>query len=483
MSVAEQLNTLREKFAAAGQEQCFEFYDNKKLTDEKEMEQLLASLNELDLEETAVNYESVQHPAEEKEEKLTPFSNNTHLADCTAEEQAEWNTTGLKLIANSQLSVFLLAGGQGTRLGSSKPKGCYDIKMPSGKSLFEFQSQRIIKAIKLAAEQEGKDAKDISVPFYVMTSLATDAGTREFFEKNNFFGLPKADVCFFQQALLPCLTKEGKILMETPTKPARSPNGNGGVWKALVDSGSLDDMKKRGIKYCHLFGVDNALVKVADPLLLGFAECKKITLVNKVVSKINPSESVGVFGLRNGLPGVIEYCELSDEMANARDESGRLSYSAGNIVQHMIAIDMLDVLCGHKLPFHVAHKKIAAVTPEGTTVKPSSNNGIKLEMFIFDVFQYAPDAVCFYVSREEEFSPVKNAPGNPVDSPDSARKLMSEYHTKLAKAAGATIVVPEGFEGEPLFEISPLVSYGGEGLESLCKGKTFTVPYHLSSSL
>lgn len=66
-----------------------------------------------------------------------------------------------------------------------------------------------------------------------MTSDATHAPTVNFFEKSNYFGLPKEDVFFFQQDMLPCITPEGKIIMESAKKVSRAPNGNGGLYSGM----------------------------------------------------------------------------------------------------------------------------------------------------------------------------------------------------------------------------------------------------------
>lgn len=44
------------------------------------------------------------------------------------------------------------------------------------------------------------------------------------------------------------------------------------------------------------------------------------------------------------------------------------------------------------------------------------------------------------VSREEEFAPVKNAPGTPVDSPDTARTILLQLHMSWVAEAGGFVV-------------------------------------------
>ena len=91
--------------------------------------------------------------------------------------------------------------------------------------------------------------------------------------------------------------------------------------------------------------------------------------------------------------------------------------------------------------------------------------GVKLEKFIFDVFPEAKRTCLVEVKREEEFAPVKNAFGAERDSPDTARRALMALRRRWAQAAG----VPVTGAGDEGIEISPLVSYGGEGLRALQK--------------
>jgi UDP-N-acetylglucosamine/UDP-N-acetylgalactosamine diphosphorylase len=226
------------------------------------------------------------------------------------------------MIYHGQVAVLLLAGGQGTRLGSAAPKGCYDIQLPSGKSLFQLQGERILRLQQLASKQAGMHAlqrlmvgKSITIPWYVMTSGPTRKDTEAFFREKHFFGLDSAHVIFFEQGVLPAFTPEGKIILEDADRVSVAPDGNGGVYAALRVSGVLEDMQKRGIAYIHAYCVDNCLVRVADPTFIGYCISKHAQCGAKVVRKIMPHEAVGVVCRMNGKFGVVEYSEISKENA------------------------------------------------------------------------------------------------------------------------------------------------------------------------
>lgn len=271
---------------------------------------------------------------------------------------------------------------------------------------------------------------------------------------------------------------EGKVLLETPSRVAVAPDGNGGLYAATRSPLSstdksrtvLTDLAARKVLYVHAYCVDNCLVRVADPVFLGYCIKNQADCAAKVVPKSYPTESVGVVALRGNKFSVVEYSEISKEQAERRDETGELAFRAGNIANHFYTTEYLNSVESfeEELAFHIARKKIAYVDLEtGETVKPSKPNGMKLEMFVFDVFPYTQRFKVLEVTRNEEFSPLKNAPGTGSDDPETSRKDLLAQHRRFLESAGAT--VKEGVE----IEISPLVSYAGEGLENVT-GKTFT---------
>lgn len=213
------MSNLREKYSKANQEQVLSFYDDLTTGEKARLYESLASIDPDHINKIT---ERALHPPkasdEDAEPKLEPLPEAAvaSILDSKADNIDSWYEAGLDLVAKGQVAVVLMAGGQGTRLGSSAPKGCFNIGLPSGKSLFQIQAERIWKVQQLAEKKSGK--KNIVVPWYVMTSGPTRKPTEQFFEEHNYFGLGKDDVIIFVQGTLPCISNDGKILLESKSK-------------------------------------------------------------------------------------------------------------------------------------------------------------------------------------------------------------------------------------------------------------------------
>lgn len=367
-----------------------------------------------------------------------------------------------------------MAGGQGTRLGFSHPKGMYDIGLPSHKSLFRVQGERIRKLQELAKKLTGKDGH---ITWYIMTSEHTMHPTRAYFEEHHFFGLRDEDIVMFEQGSLPCFDFEGKILLDEKDHISKAPDGNGGLYRALRDQGILADMNRRGVKYLHAHSVDNILIKVADPIFVGYCAKQNADCAAKVVEKSSPNEAVGVVCMVDGKYQVVEYSEITQKTAEMRNSDGRLTFSAGNICNHLFSAAFLNKIGStfeKELKLHVAKKKIPFVDNSGKRVTPEKPNGIKIEKFVFDVFEFAENFVTVEVPRDEEFSALKNADSAGKDCATTSRKDIYHLHKKYIEQAGGSV---EGTE----VEISPLLSYAGEGLEAIVKGQKLKAPVQLTA--
>lgn len=467
---------LLERLKDYGQEDVFSLWDELS-PDEKDL--LVKDIENIDLPRIdriiRCSFHSQGLPAAAIEP--VPESCVSTVEERTMEEREKWWKMGMKAMAEGKFAVLLLSGGQGTRLGSSDPKGCFNIGLPSGKSLFQLQAERILCIQRLAAVTANEGAGIVPIQWYIMTSPFTDEATRKYFESHKYFGLEAEQVTFFQQGTIPCVSKDGRFIMETPYRVAKSPDGNGGVYTALKYSRLLEDMNSRGIKYVDCYGVDNALVRVADPTFLGYFIDKGVSAAAKVVRKAYPQEKVGVF-VRRGKGGplaVVEYSELDPSLCSAvNQETGRLRFCWSNVCLHMFSLDFLNQVANgleKDSIYHLAEKKIPSI--HGHTM------GYKLEQFIFDAFPYTPSTALFEVVREEEFAPVKNANGANFDTPDSARLLVLRLHTRWVVAAGGFLT-----HSVPLYatgvEVSPLCSYAGENLEAICRGRTFHAPCEIS---
>ncbi|MBC2594667.1 UDPGP type 1 family protein [Ruficoccus amylovorans] len=441
---------LREKFKAAGQEQVFRFWDQ--LSGE-ERESLCAQAGQIDLKEIDRLVEDLVFGQGAQGIDLSDLEPAPYTPlpsqGGDAAEWAEAKALGEKALKAGRVAAFVVAGGQGTRLGFDGPKGTYPVTPVRKHSLFQVFAEKILAA----SRRYGKP-----VPWFIMTSHINHAATVKFFEQHAYFGLDEEHVHFFQQGLMPAVDYDGKVLLEEPGKIAMSPDGHGGSLRALVRSGAVATMEKLGIDIVSYFQVDNPLIKIIDPAFIGFHLKGQSEMSSKMLPKAHAREKVGHFCVQRGKTVVVEYSDMPDELAEARDDKGQLRFLGGSIAIHILSREFIGRMGGNNpdasLPFHRADKKIAVVTAEGHQMKPDAPNGVKFEMFVFDALPFAQNPVIIETSRADDFSPVKNAEGD--DSPKTSREDQLREYARWLAAAG--VKVEQDGRGLPAisFEISPL---------------------------
>jgi UDP-N-acetylglucosamine/UDP-N-acetylgalactosamine diphosphorylase len=408
MNEKELLNVLKEH----GQEHIFEAY--KKLDDEGKAK-LAAQVEKIDW--SIVAMAGHKELAQERG-KLEPLS----ALEVTEIERnkAQYEEIGIAAIKASKVGAVLLAGGQGTRLGSDGPKGKYNIGITKDVYIFE----RLIRNLLDVTDKAGS-----FVPLYIMTSDKNNDETVAFFEEKNYFGYPKDYVKFFKQEMAPSVDFNGKLYMESADSLSLSPNGNGGWFYSMAVTGVLNDVKARGIEWLNIFAVDNVLQRIADPVFVGATIDSGRVSGAKVVRKADPHEKVGVLCLEDGKPSIVEYYEMTDEIINSREANGDLSYNFGVILNYLFRVDKLEEIMNTQMPVHVVEKKIPYINENGEYIKPETPNGYKFELLVLDMIHLLDNCLSFEVVRDYEFAPIKNKTG--VDSVESAQALLKKNGVEL----------------------------------------------------
>ena len=388
------------------QEHLLNFFEELTKT---EQEDLLKQISEIDFEQLNNLYTSLVKKEQKSNDKIDTIEYIDKMK-ISENKRQELEQKGADLIKQNKLAAVTMAGGQGTRLGHNGPKGTFEL-FP-GKSLFSILAESLKKAC---------NKYQTTIEWYIMTSEENNDETISFFERNSYFQYKKQAVHFFKQGKLPLVNKNGKILLEEKGKIKLAADGNGSIFVSMLKNGIIEDMKKKNIEWMFIGSVDNCLLKMIDPIFLALTEEKKVLAATKSIVKANPKEKVGVFCRRNGKPSVVEYSEISEEMAEKKDENGELVFGESHIMCNMFNIKLIQQVGNEKLKYHVAFKKSDYINEEGKKVKAEEPNCYKFESFIFDMFERVDNILIMRTKREEEFAPVKNKEG--VDSPETARQL------------------------------------------------------------
>lgn len=366
----------------------------------------------------------------------------------TLSDRVMWDESrkiGRELLSSGKVAAVVVAGGQGTRLGLPLPKGMYAIGPVSGHSLFQIFSEQVLARSRHAGRP---------IPYGIMTSDATHDATVEFFEAQKNFGLPSKELRFFRQGNMPAVDGlTGRALLSEPGRLALSPDGHGGMLRALVRSGWLEELSQHGVETLFYHQVDNPTTQVCDPAFLGWHAQRQAEVSTKVVAKRSAEEKMGVAVSVDGVSKIIEYSDLPADVAAQADAQGKLLLWAGNTAIHAFQIEFLQRIAAGQLvfPFHIARKTVSHLDDAGTIVTPDAPNAFKFEQFIFDLLPLSSRSLIVEADRAAEFNPVKNKEG--ADSPATCQAAMQLLHHRWLREAGANIAEDVPVEIGPLFAL------------------------------
>ena len=473
------LHPLIETYQRAGQGHVFAFFDRLK---PEEQNQLLEEAGEIDLAEIERLTRTLLQKGAAPSLNLAGLEPAPYLPlpehGGDAAEWAKAKVAGEAALRAGRVAAFTVAGGQGTRLGYNGPKGTFPVTPLKQKTLFQVFAEKI----KAAGVRYGRP-----LHWFIMTSHQNHEATESFFQEQAFFGLGRERIHFFRQGRMPAVSLDGKILLETTSSIALSPDGHGGSLRALDRSGALDLMEREGIDTLSYFQVDNPLVRCIDPAFIGWHLLKGSEMSSKMVPKAYPEEKLGHFCAQNGELLVIEYSDLPMDLQRQTDADGKLRYIAGSIAIHVLDRAFVRRMAratgegatgssaakaneGATLPFHRADKKIPTIDAAGNPVKVEKANGVKFEMFVFDALPFAKNPVVIETRRADDFSPVKNADG--VDSPKTCREDQLRQFGRWLRQNGVALATDASGLPAVTLEVSPRFGYDEDSFADAWKKQT-----------
>lgn len=432
-----------------GQEHIFRFWEQLNTV---EKEKLLKQVKDIDFQlmKDLSDKWILSTPKTEVFSQIKPID-VIPLREDTNPKEKEAYECGEEMLRQGKVALFLVAGGQGTRLGYDGPKGTYPIGPITQKSLFQYHAEKIINL---------QNRYHCILPWYIMVSEGNEKATLSFFQAYNFFGLNPENVYFAVQPMVPCLDEQGKFMLDSHCSIAMNPNGHGGTIQTIVEKGILKDARNRGIEILSYFQVDNWAVKVADPRFVGYHILNHAEMSSKIIRKNSLREPVGVHCLCDGVYRVIEYSELDIyPQLLETDPEGNMKFFAGNPAMHIISLDFVEKVYHqlHNFPWHKAFKKIPYINEQGELIKPDKPNGYKFETFIFDALRFTKHPpVAVEIQRQGEYTPIKQFEGD--NSVVSARKSMTQFWGTWLKKAGYEIESYLQQNNNFHIEISPIFS-------------------------
>ena len=411
--MVENFEKTKEILKKYNQEHLLSFYDE---LDEDKKNLLCNQICNMDFEQIFNLYEKSKSSEDIPISAIDPL--DYYIKDKLSKEEFDFYTNiGETCIRNNQFAVVTMAGGQGTRLGYKGPKGTFELDIIPKKSLFEILCDNL---------KEANNKYNVTITWYIMTSVYNHYETINYFEEKNYFGYPKEYIKFFNQSELPLIDTSGNLILEEIYKVKQASNGNGDVFDSMKRNGIIDDIKSKNIEWLFFSGIDNVILEIVDPLFIGLTINKQMLIAAKTLFKQDYSSSEWVFVKKNGKPSIIDCNYLSEAMKVKRDDNGKYLYREMNVLAHIFHISAIEKICNISLPYHRAFKKNDFINEEGMKQIPEKPNTYKFEKFIFDAFSLFDDMLLLRVEADDEFAPIKDFTG--PHNPEVAKELYKKKH-------------------------------------------------------
>ena len=407
----DKLSEVKKILSKYNQEHLIQFYSE--LT-EKQKSDLLNQILKIDFEEILNLYEESKLEVLNSTENIEPLDYSIK-ADFTKSEKKQLTSLGVKAIKSGKVGVITLAGGQGSRLGFSGPKGTFSLETTPRKSLFEI----VCDYLKRYATKY-----KVNIPWYIMTSTNNYFDTISFFEQNNFFEYGRNNIIFFVQDNMPIVDTNGKLVLSEIYKVNLASNGNGNLFSALKKSNLIKDMEQKKLQWLFVGGIDNVLLDPLDPIFIGYTINSKCEVGSKTLFKENPTDISWIFARKNKKPAIADCENFTEEISKLTDSNGKYLYREKNMLAHIFSLKAITKMSNIKFPYHRAFRKNAFVNFEGMKEVPEKPNIYKFEQFVFDSFSYFNNIALLRVNADEEFAPIKDFTS--IYNPEIAAKRYEE---------------------------------------------------------
>ena len=391
----DKLSEVKKILSKYNQEHLIQFYSE--LT-EKQKSDLLNQILKIDFEEILNLYEESKLEVLNSTENIEPLDYSIK-ANFSKSEKKQLTSIGVKAIKSGKVGVITLAGGQGSRLGFSGPKGTFSLDTTPRKSLFEILCDYLKKYA---------TRYNVNIPWYIMTSTNNYFDTISFFEQNNFFEYGRNNIIFFVQDNMPIVDINGKLVLSEIYKVNLASNGNGNLFSALRKANLIKDMEQKKLQWLFVGGIDNVLLDPLDPIFIGHTINSKFEIGSKTLFKENPSDISWVFARKNNRPAIADCENFTEEISKLTDDKGKYLYREKNMLAHIFSLKAITKMANIKFPYHRAFRKNAFVNFEGMKEIPEKPNIYKFEQFVFDAFSYFNNIALLRVNADEEFAPIKD---------------------------------------------------------------------------